>query len=106
MKLANSPGMKKQDRENSKTLKNFMMSQDEYLRLVNKETEDIQCKFHCKKTVFNFLNSALDRQISEIEEKINAQHRQMGGVHNSHQRHVTTQVSLYPKKHVEDDFVM
>ena len=45
MKLANSPGMKKQDRENSKTLKNFMMSQDEYLRLVNKETEDIQCKF-------------------------------------------------------------
>ena len=37
--------MKKQDRENSKTLKNFMMSQDEYLRLVNKETEDIQCKF-------------------------------------------------------------
>ena len=48
MKLANSPGMKKQDRENSKTLKNFMMSQDEYLRLVNKETEDIQCKFYCK----------------------------------------------------------
>ena len=106
MKLANSPGMKKQDRENSTTLKNFMMSQDEYLRLVNKETEDIQCKFHCKKTVFNFLNSALDRQISEIEEKINAQHRQMGGVHNSHQRHVTTQVSLYPKKHVKDGFVM
>ena len=49
MKLANSPGMKKQDRENSKTLKNFMMSQDEYLRLVNKETEDIQCKFQCQK---------------------------------------------------------
>ena len=45
MKLANSPGMKKQDRENSKTLKNFMMSQDEYLRLVHKETEEIQCKF-------------------------------------------------------------
>ena len=45
------------------------------------------------KNSFNFLNSALDRQISEIEEKINAQHRQMGGVHNSHQRHVTTQVS-------------
>merc|ERR1712126_359767 len=42
MKLANSPGMKKQDQQNSKTLKNFMMSQDEYLRLVNKETEDIQ----------------------------------------------------------------
>jgi len=79
MKLANSPGMKKQDRENSKTLKNFMMSQDEYLRLVNKETEDIQ---------------SLDRQISEIEEKINAQHRQMGGVHNSHQRHVTTQHTI------------
>ena len=48
MKLANSPGMKKQDRENSKTLKNFMMSQDEYLRLVHKETEDIQCKFDCQ----------------------------------------------------------
>merc|ERR1712137_1219696 len=79
MKLANSPGMKKQDRENSKTLKNFMMSQDEYLRLVNKETEDIQ---------------SLDRQISEIEENINAQHRQMGGVHNSHQRHVTTQHTI------------
>merc|ERR1712168_1313636 len=79
MKLANSPGMKKQDRENSKTLKNFMMSQDEYLRLVRKETEDIQ---------------SLDRQISEIEEKINAQHRQMGGVHNSHQRHVTTQHTI------------
>jgi len=79
MKLANSPGMKKQDRENSKTLKNFMMSQDEYLRLVNKETEEIQ---------------SLDRQISEIEEKINAQHRQMGGVHNSHQRHVTTQHTI------------
>merc|ERR1712126_15401 len=79
MKLANSPGMKKQDRENSKTLKNFIMSQDEYLRLVNKETEEIQ---------------SLDRQISEIEEKINAQHRQMGGVHNSHQRHVTTQHTI------------
>lgn len=79
MKLANSPGMKKQDRENSKTLKNFMMSQDEYLRLVHKETEEIQ---------------SLDRQISEIEEKINAQHRQMGGVHNSHQRHVTTQHTI------------
>jgi len=79
MKLANSPGMKKQDRENSKTLKNFMNSQDEYLSLVRKETEEIQ---------------SLDRQISEIEEKINAQHRQMGGVHNSHQRHVTTQHTI------------
>jgi hypothetical protein len=56
-----------------------MMSQDEYLRLVHKETEDIQ---------------SLDRQISEIEENINAQHRQMGGVHNSHQRHVTTQHTI------------
>jgi hypothetical protein len=79
MKLANRPGMKKQDRENSKTLKNFMMSQDEYLRLVNAETQDIQ---------------SLDRQISEIEENINAQHRQMGGVHDSHQRHVTTQHTI------------
>ena len=49
MKLANSPEIKKRDRENSKTLKNFMLSQDEYLRFINKATIDIQCKFDCKK---------------------------------------------------------
>ena len=37
---------------------------------------------------------ALDRQISEIEEKINEQHRNMGGVHASHHRHVTTQHTI------------
>ena len=45
MKLANSPGMKKQDQQNSKTLKNYMTNQDEYMRLVKKESEEIQCKF-------------------------------------------------------------
>ena len=104
MKLANSPGMKKQDQQNSKTLKNYMTNQDEYMRLVKTETEEIQCKFQYQKVflayalifhayvIIHTFILALDRQISEIEQKINSQHRQMGGVHNSHQRHVTTQV--------------
>ena len=45
MKLANSPGMEKQDQQNSKTLKNYMTNQDKYMRLVKTESEEIQCKF-------------------------------------------------------------
>ena len=62
MKLANSPGMKKQDQQNSKTLKNYMTNQDEYMRLVKKESEEIQCKFRSGvrgvpdiKQIFDFL---------------------------------------------------
>ena len=40
------------------------------------------------------MSLALDRHISEIEEKINSQHRNMGGVHASHHRHVTTQHTI------------
>lgn len=79
MKLASSCKNKKQDNENSEDLKNFMTGQDEYGAKILKEAEEIQ---------------SLDRQISETEEKIKAQHRAMGGVHNSHQRHVTTQHTI------------
>jgi len=79
MKLASSNKNRRQDRENSNELKHFMDGQDEYSSLIVKQTEEIQ---------------ALDRQISEIEEKINEQHRNMGGVHASHHRHVTTQHTI------------
>jgi len=79
MKLASSCKNKKQDNENSTSLKQFMNGQDEYSKLISKETDEIQ---------------SLDRSISEIEEKINAQHRAMGGVKNSHQRHATTQHTI------------
>jgi hypothetical protein len=79
MKLASSNKNRRQDRENSNELKHFMEGQDEYSRLIVNQQEEIQC---------------LDRQISEIEEKINAQHRHMGGVHASHHRHVTTQHTI------------
>merc|ERR1719378_710452 len=79
MKLASSCKNKKQDNENSEDLQNFMKGQDEYAQRILQETEEIQ---------------SLDRQISETEEKIKSQHRLMGGVHNSHQRHVTTQHTI------------
>lgn len=79
MKLASSCKNRKQDNENSEDLQSFMKGQDEYATKIAKEAEEIQ---------------SLDRQISETEEKIKAQHRAMGGVHNSHQRHVTTQHTI------------
>merc|ERR1719234_1034060 len=77
MKLASSCKNKKQDNENSEDLQNFM--KDEYAQRVLQETQEIQ---------------SLDRQISETEDKIKSQHRLMGGVHNSQQRHVTTQHTI------------
>ena len=100
MKLASSCKNRKQDNENSEELKNFMDGQDEYSRMIQMETEEIQCKFFLNKKIHLLLvfllknNLALDRQISETEEKIKKQHRAMGGVHNSHQRHVTTQHTI------------
>jgi len=79
MKLASSCKNKKQDNENSEDLQNFMKGQDEYAQRVLQETQEIQ---------------SLDRKISETEDKIKSQHRLMGGVHNSQQRHVTTQHTI------------
>ena len=45
MKLASSCKNRKQDNENSEELKNFMDGQDEYSRMIQRETEEIQCKF-------------------------------------------------------------
>jgi len=79
MRRASSKKNRDQDRENFGDLRQYMDGQDEYSRLITSEVEEIQ---------------SIDRQISEIEEKINAQHRNMGGVHASHQRHVTTQHTI------------
>jgi len=79
MRRASSRKNRNQDRENFGDLRKFMEGQDEYSRLITGQEDEIQ---------------SLDREISEIEEKINCQHRNMGGVHASHQRHVTTQHTI------------
>lgn len=39
-------------------------------------------------------NSEVDREIAEIEHNIQKQRKTMGGVHNSHLRHLTTQHNI------------
>jgi len=79
MKLAASLKNRKQDNANTKDIKEFTKSQMDYSALIQKEKEAIR---------------DVDREIAEIEHKIQEQRKAMGGVHNSHLRHFTTQHTI------------
>jgi len=79
MKLAASLKNRKQDASNTRHIKDFTKAQQHYSDLIQKEKEAIK---------------DVDREIAEIEHNIQAQRKSMGGVHNSHQRHVTTQHTI------------
>jgi len=79
MKLAASLKNRKQDNSNTKHIKEFTKSQTDYSSLIQDEKEAIR---------------DVDREIAEIEHKIQEQRKAMGGVHNSHLRHFTTQHTI------------
>jgi len=79
MKLAASSKNQKQDAENARLIKNFIDGQSHYNDLIQKEKDAIK---------------EVDREIAEIEHNIQKQRKGMGGVHNSHLRHLTTQHNI------------
>jgi len=79
MKLAASLKNRKQDLSNTRSIKEFTKGQEHYSGLIFKEKESIK---------------EVDREIAEIEQKIQEQRKTMGGVHNSHLRHFTTQHTI------------
>jgi len=79
MKLAASLKNRKQDNSNTKHIKEFTKSQKDFSSLIQAEKEAIR---------------DVDREIAEIEHKIQEQRKAMGGVHNSHLRHFTTQHTI------------
>jgi len=79
MKLAASSKNQKQDAENARLIKNFIDGQCQYNDLIQKEKDAIK---------------EVDREIAEIEHNIQKQRKTMGGVHNSHLRHLTTQHNI------------
>lgn len=75
MKLAASLKNRKQDAANTRHIKEFTKRQIDYSTVIQNERDAIK---------------EVDREIAEIENKIQGQRKAMGGVHNSHLRHLTT----------------
>ena len=57
----------------------LLEQQDKYHELIQEENEIIQ---------------NLEKEIKQIEQQVASQHRNMGGVHSSHSRHVGTQKQI------------
>jgi chromosome segregation ATPase len=79
MKLASSLKNRKQDSVNTREIQAFTSNKEDYTSLIEKEKELIK---------------EVDKEIAEIEQKIQRQRKAMGGVHNSHLRHFTTQHTI------------
>lgn len=79
MKLAASLKNRTQDAANTRHIKEHILGQQFYTDLIEKEKEAIK---------------EVDKEIAEIEHKIQEQRKAMGGVHNSHLRHFTTQHTI------------
>jgi len=79
MKLAASLKNTKQDGDNAGDIKELVLGKQQYTDLIDMEKEAIK---------------EVDKEIAEIEHKIHAQRRSMGGTFNSHNRHFTTQNTI------------
>ncbi|XP_076821624.1 coiled-coil domain-containing protein 63-like [Clavelina lepadiformis] len=77
--LARSAQNTKKDSNNVDELHNLLSEQDCYEQMIKEENSSIQ---------------ALNGEIRSMEQKISQQHRNMGGVHSSHLRHVGTQKQI------------
>ena len=77
--LAQSAQNTKKDNNNVNELSSLLAEQDLYEQMIKEETEAIR---------------DLDSEIKKMEHKISSQHKNMGGVHSSHLRHVGTQKQI------------
>ncbi|XP_039274347.2 coiled-coil domain-containing protein 63-like [Styela clava] len=74
--LAQSMQNNKNDNSNMDELRNLLSEQDAYEKMIQEESMSIR---------------NLDKEIRGMEKEIIAQHKNMGGVHSSHLRHVSAQ---------------
>ena len=77
--MAESKQNVKKDANNIKELVSLLSEQDMYDQFIKEETEAIR---------------ALEEEIKKMEQQINHQHKNMGGTHASHARHVGTQKQI------------
>jgi len=77
--LAQSAQNQKKDNSNVQDLRGLLAEQDSLEQMITEEIEAIK---------------DLDAEIKKLELQTNEKHRNMGGVHSSHQRHVGTQKQI------------